>query len=150
MCRSASRASLLARTAALCLRACGLIQPVAIRPSSESTGTAAAAALTNTTATFEDAYVPPDVWIVSLGETALVENQVLAQALRRQGVKCGMELTSKSMKAQMRGAGKSQAPFVIIRGENEMEAGVAVLKTMEDGTQEELPVDDLLTRLMPS
>ena len=44
MCRSASRASLLARTAALCLRACGLIQPVAIRPSSESTGTAAAAA----------------------------------------------------------------------------------------------------------
>ena len=63
------------------------------------------------------------------------------------GVPCGMDLRGRSMKAQMRGANRSGASYVIIRGESEMEQGTFVLKNMAEGTQEELEMPELMQRL---
>ncbi|MAS97612.1 MAG: histidine--tRNA ligase, partial [Kiritimatiellaceae bacterium] len=41
-------------------------------------------------------------WIVSLGEKSILENMKLAKKIRAIGIRCGMELESKSMKAQLR------------------------------------------------
>ena len=45
------------------------------------------------------------LWLVSLGEKALAENMKPGSLqLRSKGIRCGMELANKSMKAQMRKA----------------------------------------------
>jgi histidyl-tRNA synthetase len=84
------------------------------------------------------------VWLVSLGEKALAENMKLARELRGKGIRCGMELSSKSMKAQMRKANKTGARKVIIRGEDELTKGTLVIKDMEEGSQEEGDLEEIL------
>jgi histidyl-tRNA synthetase len=83
------------------------------------------------------------IWLVSLGENALTENMKLARQLREKGVRCGMELAVKSMKAQMRKANKVGAEKVIIRGEDELANGTAVIKDMNEGSQETHNLKDL-------
>lgn len=92
---------------------------------------------------------PPLVWIVSLGDAAREENLVLAQTLRLRGVRCGMDLAGRSMKAQMREANRTGAALALIRGDSELEKGVVVLKNMKDGVQEELDLPAVIERLRP-
>ena len=84
------------------------------------------------------------VWLVSLGEAALKENMKLARELRVKGVRCGMELEAKSMKAQMRKASRSGAATAVIRGDEELEKGIAVIKDLKEGSQEEATLEDFL------
>lgn len=88
-----------------------------------------------------------DVWIVSQGPEALQENLVLAQTLRYRGVRCRLDLTGKSMRAQMRAADRSGARFVVIRGDLELQKGVVILRDMSSGSQEELDLAEVLERL---
>ncbi|MDF7825252.1 histidine--tRNA ligase [Pontiellaceae bacterium B12227] len=84
------------------------------------------------------------LWLVSLGESALTENMKLAAELRSKGIRCGMELAAKSMKAQMRKANRSGAAKVIIRGDEEIEKGTVMVKDMAEGTQEEINLEELI------
>ncbi|MDF7799836.1 histidine--tRNA ligase [Pontiellaceae bacterium B1224] len=84
------------------------------------------------------------LWLVSLGDAALAENMKLAAQLRAKGIRCGMELANKSMKAQMRKANRSGAAKVIIRGDDEIEKGIVTVKDMAEGSQEELNLEDLI------
>lgn len=94
------------------------------------------------------AYRPPDVWLISLGREAFIENLLLCQTLRRRGVSCGMDLAGRSMKAQMRAANRAGATRAVIRGEREVEEGTFVLKEMAAGTQETLEMPELLNRVL--
>lgn len=87
------------------------------------------------------------IWVVSLGPAAFQENFRLVQTLRMRGVRCGLDLAGRSMKAQMRAADRAGATAVIIRGDTEMEKGVFVFKDMATGTQTELAMPELLERL---
>ena len=89
----------------------------------------------------------PMVWIVSMGEAAFTDNLRLAQTLRMRGVRCGMDLAGRSMKAQMRAADREGASSVVIRGDTELEKGTALLKDMKMGTQEELGAAELVAKL---
>ncbi len=89
------------------------------------------------------------VWLVSLGGPAFQENLLLAQSLRLRGLRCGLDLAGRSMKAQMRGADRAGASHVVIRGETEMAKGTFVLKDMAAGTQQELDLPELMARLGP-
>jgi histidyl-tRNA synthetase len=84
------------------------------------------------------------IWLISLGEAALIENMKLARELRTKGVRCGMELEAKSMKAQMRKAGSSGADKVVIRGDEELARGTAMVKDMKEGSQEEQNLEDVI------
>lgn len=84
------------------------------------------------------------VWLVSLGDSALAENMKLARELRAMGTRCGMELEAKSMKAQMRKADRAQVQKVIIRGDDEIAKGTAVVKDMAEGKQVEMEIEDIL------
>lgn len=83
------------------------------------------------------------VWLVSLGDAALAENMKLARELRAKGVRCGMELEAKSMKAQMRKASRANAEKVIIRGDDELARGIAIVKDMNEGSQKELSLEEV-------
>jgi histidyl-tRNA synthetase len=89
----------------------------------------------------------PPVFIVSLGEAALKENMLLAQMLRQRGISCEMDLDGRKIKAQMKRADKANARQVIIRGDSELEKGVFVLKNMDEGTQREVELPELMNIL---
>lgn len=89
----------------------------------------------------------PMIWLVSLGDPAFQENLVLAQTLRRRGLRCGLDLAGRSMKAQMRAADRAGATRVVIRGETELAKGTFVLKDMAAGSQLELDLPALMAQL---
>lgn len=90
---------------------------------------------------------PPPVFIISLGEKALIENLLLLQMLRHRGIACEMELSARKVQAQMRHADKTGARTVIIRGDTELEKGTFVLKNMADGSQREVELPELINLL---
>lgn len=91
-----------------------------------------------------DQFVPDgDLWLVSLGDAALLENMKLVRELRGKGYLCGMELEVKSMKAQLRKASRYGAKKVIIRGDDELESKTVIIKNMDDGTQETSALSEL-------
>ncbi len=106
------------------------------------------AALEATGVTAEQFAPEPAVFLASLGETALKENLLLMQTLRQRGVACEMELTARKIKAQMKRANKFGAKTVIIRGDTELEKGIFVVKNMEEGTQQEVELPELMELLI--
>jgi histidyl-tRNA synthetase len=87
------------------------------------------------------------LWLVGIGDQARDMNFLLAQKLRRAGVSCNMDLAGRSMKAQMRSANRAGTEFVLIRGEDELQRGVVVLKTLASGEQREMSEDELCAAL---
>lgn len=87
------------------------------------------------------------VWLVSFGQAAFEENLKLMQALRFRGVRCGMDLSGRGMKAQMRAADRSGATAAVIRGDTELNDGTFQLKDMVDGVQVTVAMPELLERL---
>jgi histidyl-tRNA synthetase len=85
----------------------------------------------------------PDVFIAALGEEA--ERWVFrtAQHLRAQGIGVALDVKGRSLKAQMREANRQEAPYTLIVGGNELEAGAAQVKTMKTGEQVEVEFDEL-------
>lgn len=102
------------------------------------------AALESNGITAEQFAPPSAVFIASLGGAALKENMLLMQALRQRGVACEMELAPRKIKAQMKRADRLGAQTVIIRGDNEIEKGTFVVKNMQEGTQQELELPELI------
>ena len=51
------------------------------------------------------------------------------------------------MKAQMKQAGRLNARFAVIFGDDELARGAVTLKNMAESTQTEIPVDDTVTIL---
>ena len=84
------------------------------------------------------------VWLVAHGDEAQQKNLKLAFDLRRAGLRTGMDVSGRSMKAQMRAANKAQASTVIIRGDEELANGTVQVKRMHDGSQESVSEQDLL------
>ena len=87
------------------------------------------------------------MFLVSLGTAARLENLKLAAELRHSGRRVALEVEDKSMKAQMRSANRAGAVTVVIRGEGELARGVAVVKNMAGGEQQEIPLTELASKL---
>lgn len=78
------------------------------------------------------------VYIVALGEKAEIEGLKIQGELRKKGVMTYMDLQEKSLKGQMKQAGKAQSIYAVIIGENEIEQGKATVKHMQTGEQNEI------------
>lgn len=88
------------------------------------------------------------VYIVTLGEDAIVEGIKIQQHLRDKGVIAEIDLQNRSIKGQMKQAGKNNAEYTVIIGANEMEKKKAAVKNMENGKQQDIPflkVSDFIT-----
>lgn len=81
------------------------------------------------------------VYIAALGTDACAEGMKIQQALRAAGIRTDMDLQGKSLKGQMKQAGKTGADYAVIIGSNEMDAGEAAVKAMESGIQENIPFE---------
>lgn len=79
------------------------------------------------------------VYIAALGEDAVAEGFKIQEELRGLGVLTDMDLQGRSLKGQMKQAGKLDSQFTVIIGSNELEKGAAAVKNMADGAQKDIP-----------
>ena len=79
----------------------------------------------------------PDVYLIGLGDPAQAWTTRAAAELRGQGLSVVSDLLDRSLKAQMREANRRKARVAVIVGDDELERGVVVVRSMEDGTQDE-------------
>jgi histidyl-tRNA synthetase len=91
---------------------------------------------------FDEGAPGPDVYIIAVGDDAELAAAELAAELR-DTVSVERDYRSRSMKAQMKEAGKLGARRVVILAEQEMERGAAEVKDMDSGEQTSVPLETL-------
>jgi histidyl-tRNA synthetase len=89
----------------------------------------------------------PHLFIAALGGETLGEVYRMITQLHLQGIRAELDYEGKSLKSQMRRADKLKARYVLILGEEELKKRKAVLRNMENKSQEEIPIADLLETL---
>jgi histidyl-tRNA synthetase len=75
---------------------------------------------------------PHLVFVAALGEAARERAFTVVQDLRRKNLAAEMDFEGRSLKAQMSLADRLSAAYVVILGERELEAGVAMVRPMRD------------------
>ncbi|MFC1865814.1 histidine--tRNA ligase [Chloroflexota bacterium] len=89
----------------------------------------------------------PQVFIAQASEGVRHEVLQLASTLRRAGIGVLQAAASKSLKAQMKQAGKCGARYAVIVGEEETASGCVILRDMKAATQETIEAKVLQHRL---
>ena len=82
-----------------------------------------------------------DILIIPMVEN-LEEPIKLATKLRNTGVNTEIYLNNKKLKAKFKYADKLEIPYVIVLGEDEINAKEITLKDMKTGEEEKLPMDE--------
>ena len=90
---------------------------------------------------------PHRLFVACLGAEAQKRGFGLVQELRLRDLFVEMDYESRSLKAQMRRADKLGVSHVLILGEDELAEGIAVLRDMGAGTQEEIPLEGLVEQI---
>jgi histidyl-tRNA synthetase len=88
------------------------------------------------------------LFLACLGNECQKRGFQLAQQLRLRNIFVEMDYESRSLKAQMRRADKLGATHVLILGDDELAKGVATLRNMEAGTQEEISLEGISEQLL--
>ena len=93
-----------------------------------------------------DAFVS-DLFIIPLGDVAKVKALTIASDLRANGKIVEIAFGDRALKGAMKGADKSGATHVIVRGESEISSGTVELKEMKSGHTSSVKIDSLLEAL---
>jgi len=86
-----------------------------------------------------------DVFVATMGEVARPAGLKMLYEVRAAGLSADIDYLGRSLKAQMKYAGKQNSRFVVILGEDEVKNGNAVVKDMDAGTQETVPAAQVET-----
>ena len=85
-----------------------------------------------------------DVYGVALGAAAKAAMVPVLAEFRRNGLRADMAYGDRGMKGAFKAADRSGAAVTVVIGENELETGTAVVKTMSTGEQEPVPLEAIL------
>lgn len=89
-----------------------------------------------------------DLYIASMGENATLKASQIAAEVRGNGMHAQFDIVGRSVKAQMKYANKIGAAYTVVLGDSEIEAGVAKVKNMADGSETEMNIDDIAEEIM--
>ncbi len=89
----------------------------------------------------------PDVFVATAAPEAEKTAVKLVAELRKSGYAVEKDYLGRSLKGQMKYAGKLNARFVAIIGENELQNNTVMLKNMTSGEQQEIPQEEIFTVL---
>lgn len=90
---------------------------------------------------------PLDLYLICRGEDAQNWAMEKLSTFRNLGISCTMELSGKSMKAQMKDADRKKAKWVLFIAEEELESGLFTLRNMENSSEEKKTLADVLSVL---
>lgn len=92
----------------------------------------------------------PSVALIQLGFAPKIRSLLLIEELRSAGIAVDQNLASDSLSEQLRAAEAAGFRFVIIIGQKEFVEQTAILRNLDDRTQETLPINALITKLRRS
>ncbi len=81
------------------------------------------------------------IFIGSIGQSGFITASRLVYELRRQGITAEGDTLSRSVKAQLKYADKTNATYSIILGDNEVSTGQGKIKNMQTGDERETSLD---------
>ncbi len=90
---------------------------------------------------------PADVLVVQFSEQLAVASFETASKLRAAGIATVVYPREAKLKKQLQFAQKAGIPFVIVVGEDERSAGTVQFRSMDEGSQDEITLDDALKRI---
>ena len=88
--------------------------------------------------------VNPKCYIIASGNNADTMALELANKLRKENIYAEADYSSRSIKAQMKTAGKLNTKYAIIIGDNEIENKTYTVKDMANSTQKNVPFDNII------
>ena len=89
----------------------------------------------------------PDAYLIPMGEPALHRLLPVAAALRRTGLRVEMGYGGRRLQKELERADRGGAPQAVIVGDEELAAGIAVVRDMRSGDQRRVPLDTLVGAL---
>ena len=95
----------------------------------------------------KDSLTTTQVLFINFGEQETAYCLPIINKVRSNGIRAEIFPDAAKMKKQMSYANAKQIPFVVLAGENEMNAGKVTLKNMETGDQSLLSTEELIERL---
>jgi histidyl-tRNA synthetase len=117
-------------------------QAIANRALERASGAGSGAAETDGQDIYQDTYRPAFMFAVT--EPAAREQAFkVASELRASGIGATIDAGGRSLKGQMRQAGRMGAPWVVIIGPDDWSRGVATVRDMRQAKQEEVALDRL-------
>lgn len=87
-----------------------------------------------------------DVLVVSMVDD-LSKSIEVANDLRNAGINTEIYFDNKKIKAKFKYADKLNIPYVIVIGEDEIKSGMFTIKNMQEGTQEQMKIEDIIEKL---
>jgi histidyl-tRNA synthetase len=91
---------------------------------------------------------PSEVFIAVLGSSARKPAVSLQKDLRRAGIRTEIEYQEKSLKSQMKKAGKLGVSYVVMIGADELQKGIVILRNMAESSQHEVAIMDIISTLV--
>lgn len=86
----------------------------------------------------------PKIFLAQLGDFAKRKSLVLFEEFRSHGIKAGTSLGRDSIKAQLRIANRLNVKFTLIIGHKEALDKTVILREMDSGIQEVIPMTDII------
>ena len=87
------------------------------------------------------------VYIGSMDEQSTLTAFRLCEELRAEGISAQCDVVGRSVKAQMKFANKIEAMYVVMLGSGEIESGIAKIKNMESGDEQEIALEGFTTAI---
>jgi len=91
---------------------------------------------------------PLDLYLICRGEEAQNWAMKNLSSFRNLGISCTMDLSGKSMKAQMKDADRKKSKWALFIAEEELESGLFTLRNMTDSSEEKKTLPDLLSHFL--
>jgi histidyl-tRNA synthetase len=89
----------------------------------------------------------PQLFIAALGDQAVDACFHILTDLQRADIRAEMDYSGRSLKSQMKRADKIMAKYTLIIGEDELRQGKALLRNMNDSSQQEINLDNITSTL---
>ena len=85
----------------------------------------------------------PTLMILPLDERARGKALQFSEELRRRSVRSIVDFTGKKVKQSVAAAAEARAEWLLVLGERELETGKGALKYLQDGSQNEVSLDQV-------
>ncbi|MBO5776692.1 MAG: histidine--tRNA ligase [Clostridia bacterium] len=89
----------------------------------------------------------PTVYVAPLSQDQVMDAYKIVAELRKNCISAETDIVGRSLKAQMKYAGKRGYKFVVVLGDDEIKNGVAKIKDMAQGTEESVQLINLANEL---
>ena len=86
------------------------------------------------------------VYIATIGEPAKGKGLEVLRELRNMGIRSDMDYQGKGLNSQLKSADRMKARFAIIIGDDELKNGLAVIRSMDNKTQEKIKFEEVLRK----